>query len=579
MALIYQFRYFINQLCIQLAVEHRKIKDLDELTVYRGDHMRMEDFEKLKNNVGFLICTNSFFSTSRNRVIAEIFAEQELGSDHLVSIVFDIKVNPRLLQFVVFADIESFSQMPDEKEILFSLGSTFKIISVTLEPDSNIASVQLDASDEGFDRIQQYFIVADNDMRCTSPMVYFGQTLYSILGEPFTALDYFEELLKTLPKDHSDLADIYDAMGNAYSEIGKSSLTYKYFKKADAIRRKQKIPNSVSKIQPEEEKTYLKELLDKFDTEKNNSAGDSLKKAELMLKIGWCFEADDKILWFNRGIDMYDRLQVQQPSVCDCLNELMWVYGLKGDFTRARRTRYRLLDVQEHYLPPDNSELQDTLDAIVGECKNIFEYRKALEYCETRLSSLSQLHSDDHPRVVHMRKFANKMTERIHTFKQNQAKYTETLRSTIDDSEKTIGLLYQLKSLYYEFGLFFQCLHYGLQELQMNQKLYGANHKKVGDSIQNIGMCYSDMHDYCQASSYMREALARYESDPKACRFSIQLCRTEIARLERKILTNRCQVSTRSNVFNDDLSINASRINTTFNIQTTTIRKRANSLP
>jgi hypothetical protein len=130
--------------------------------------------------------------------------------------------------------------------------------------------------------------------------------------------------------------------------------------------------------------------------------------------------------------------------------------------------------VQEHYLPPDNPELQDTLDAIVGECQNIFEYRKALEYCETQLSSLSKLHGDDHPRVVHMRKSANKMTERIHKFKQNQAKYTETLRSTIDDSEKAIGLLYQ---------------------------------------------------------------------------------------------------------FNDDLSINASRINTTFNIQTTTIRKRANSLP
>jgi transposase len=61
--LLYLFRFYIVDLCLQLEQEHKNLRLTQVLTLYRGQQMSTEEFEKLKQSVGISISPNGFFST------------------------------------------------------------------------------------------------------------------------------------------------------------------------------------------------------------------------------------------------------------------------------------------------------------------------------------------------------------------------------------------------------------------------------------------------------------------------------------------------------------------------------------
>lgn len=60
--LLYLFRFYIIDLCSQLEQESkRKILNTETFTLYRGQQMAKEEFEKLQTTIGVLISINGFF--------------------------------------------------------------------------------------------------------------------------------------------------------------------------------------------------------------------------------------------------------------------------------------------------------------------------------------------------------------------------------------------------------------------------------------------------------------------------------------------------------------------------------------
>ena len=94
-------------------------------TLYRGQQITIFELEKLKNNVGELISCSSFFSTTFNHQLAQIFAGD--GSDdnpYYVSIIFQISLGPNQ-PIRPYARIENSA----EEEMLFSPGTRFRLMS------------------------------------------------------------------------------------------------------------------------------------------------------------------------------------------------------------------------------------------------------------------------------------------------------------------------------------------------------------------------------------------------------------------------------------------------------------------
>ncbi|CAF1374543.1 unnamed protein product, partial [Didymodactylos carnosus] len=121
---LYSLRYYISDLCLQLAMKHKEfIKSLSSmnLTLYRGFKASKNDMQIYKNNVGNLISTNGFLSTSVLREVAYDFARKPSKRKDIEALLIEIHVDLNLVKTIVLADISKYSIFANEKEILFDL--------------------------------------------------------------------------------------------------------------------------------------------------------------------------------------------------------------------------------------------------------------------------------------------------------------------------------------------------------------------------------------------------------------------------------------------------------------------------
>ena len=179
---LYLFRAFIIDLCSQLEEEQqRQSISKSTLTVYHGQSMYINELNKLKDNIGQLVSTNAFFSTSLNECIARIYSECDPQSDARESVIMKININPRL-QHTIFAQINSerLSYIPDEDEVLFSLSTVFKVIDVRKESDQNHWTILLEATEEGREIFNEYKQLSDLDATSQNMEIEFGRLVMNM---------------------------------------------------------------------------------------------------------------------------------------------------------------------------------------------------------------------------------------------------------------------------------------------------------------------------------------------------------------------------------------------------------------
>ncbi len=143
--LIFLFGFYIKDLYQQLEHAHKKFQTETSFTVYRGQSISRVEIKKLTK--WEFIINNCFLSTTRQRSLATIFLNQfSKLEDEYQSVLFEIEVNcqqQEILDVPPFADISSFSQFPDECEILFSNGSQFEIVEVEYSESEHFWIVKL----------------------------------------------------------------------------------------------------------------------------------------------------------------------------------------------------------------------------------------------------------------------------------------------------------------------------------------------------------------------------------------------------------------------------------------------------
>ncbi|CAF1462510.1 unnamed protein product [Adineta steineri] len=123
---------------------HQQICDLDEvtslnenMTCYRGQLMSRDEVDLLRRSVGSIISMKTFFSTTLNKKYALIRVDVPVHNSSVIDIepvFFEITIQRNILYLgEPFANISAESSFPDEQEILFSIGSLFRINEVLNE--------------------------------------------------------------------------------------------------------------------------------------------------------------------------------------------------------------------------------------------------------------------------------------------------------------------------------------------------------------------------------------------------------------------------------------------------------------
>ncbi|CAF3078285.1 unnamed protein product [Rotaria sp. Silwood2] len=202
-----------------------------------------------------------FLSTSKKRELAEIYIQR--GFDDMQSILFEIELNYTIPTSTPFADISEQSQFDLEEEILLSMGSVFRIQSLTLTSDNNWNIKLIQTSDEDqqlkllYEWLNQALFQVKNLYTKLSSLMLF---IYD-----YDKAEFFLRITMSLPGFNQDI----DTMSATSSIFGEIYFHQKKYEKAILLYQKtielfkqhpdKSVPSTIQKCYTGLSEIYLEE--------------------------------------------------------------------------------------------------------------------------------------------------------------------------------------------------------------------------------------------------------------------------------------------------------------------------------
>ncbi|CAF1206617.1 unnamed protein product [Didymodactylos carnosus] len=369
------FRFFITDLCLSLAQEYKKMREREQgvLRVYRGVKLSNEEVEKLKGNEGKLISINGgYLSTSRLPSVAQNFASQLTKRRDAVVVLFEIEYDFNELNDddIVCADVAKFSDYPEEQEVLFDLGATFKIQSVNREkPD--LSRVNLRVTSKGADIAREYIKLNRKELEERSVAVMFGSLLCD-MGQCDKSMKYFENLFQN--HEDENISHIEFNLGRTHDLRGEYDKALQLYEHSYG---------TMMMSKPVPKKASARVL--------NNIGNVYYKRSEY----------DRALDYYSKCLKMREKcLPPDHPHIADSLNNIGLVYDNKGEYDRALDYYSKCLKMREKCLPPDHPDIATSLNNIGLVYDNKGEYDRALDYHSKCLKMREKCLPSDHPHIA-----------------------------------------------------------------------------------------------------------------------------------------------------------------------------------
>ncbi|CAF0721699.1 unnamed protein product [Adineta steineri] len=191
--------------------------------VYRCQLMSNAEIEYLRQNTGQFVSVNSFLSTTTDRKVAKMYIPGAGQHDTLERVLFVITADPAVVETKPFADISKISHFTDEAEVLFMLGSIFRINFINRDGDK-IWNIHMSLCSDDEHSLKPILERMKKQIGTEKTTLYtLGKVLW-MMGKFDLAYKYYNRCINELPeKDPSRLAAYKDlaiitSMQNNYDE-------------------------------------------------------------------------------------------------------------------------------------------------------------------------------------------------------------------------------------------------------------------------------------------------------------------------------------------------------------------------
>ncbi|CAF3862954.1 unnamed protein product [Rotaria sp. Silwood1] len=202
---IFLFRKYITD--IQDQLENHQAKHV--LRVYRSQMISSDELETLKQCRGQFISVNSFFSTSLEKQAALSFLKVPDGTENLEAVLFQIDADPKMAITKPFADISESSDYKDEAEVLFMLGSIFRLNSISRSKHGQVWIIKMSlCNDDEHDLKQVLMDMKEQYLSEETNLQTLGKILWE-MGKPDLTQKYFVRMLEALPSNDPLRIDLY----------------------------------------------------------------------------------------------------------------------------------------------------------------------------------------------------------------------------------------------------------------------------------------------------------------------------------------------------------------------------------
>ena len=388
--LLFLFRFVIGDVYRQLKQNQCQTS----VRVYRGQVMSNEELNIIQQSVNEFISINSFFSTSLDRSKALRFLQGSDVSSELHRVLFDIDADHRLVKSKPFADISSFSDFSDEREILFMIGSIFRLIEIDRDNDQQIwiIKMKLCGDDEHqlkklFDHMKKEYGGGNNDVN----LRFFGNVLRR-MGKYDLAENMYYRLLDELPTNDPSLSHLYYSLGLVTNDKGEYDASLQWYEKSLKIT---------------------------MQTDPSNYV--SISGTHTAIGVVHSRTGDNKtaLEYYNKAITLFRQAHDDNHSTMGHLyNNVAIIYDDENKYSEALEYYRKSLDVKEKHLPPDHPSLGTSYNNIGTVHVKLGQYDLAMQNYEVSLKIRLKSLPSQHPQIATSYKNIGLAYERKKEWKQ-----------------------------------------------------------------------------------------------------------------------------------------------------------------
>ncbi|CAF1628106.1 unnamed protein product, partial [Didymodactylos carnosus] len=236
------FQFIITDLYEQLKdlhYNHRISTSAPILCVYRGQLLSKVELNDMKSSIGRYVSFFSFLSTTKVREVALSFItiaadaskNMPAAKNDLQRVLYEINIDLTSVTSKPYADIKPHSYFQTESEVLFTLGSIFKVEGITRTKDG-IYVIKLVLASESKSKSKELLHYIKSNLEEKPDIISLGHVLKE-MGAYDKAEQCFERQLCEL-KDHSsfEAARCYIGLGNLAYVQGDNDLAFDYSQEA-----------------------------------------------------------------------------------------------------------------------------------------------------------------------------------------------------------------------------------------------------------------------------------------------------------------------------------------------------------
>ncbi|CAF1167181.1 unnamed protein product [Adineta steineri] len=229
--MIFLFRSFIYDIYRQL--QNYQSKKFER--VYRCQLMSNDELNSLKQNIGQFISINSFFSTTDERSTALFLLGDISTQIDSERVLFEIDADPNIVNTKPFANISEHSYFPVESEVLFMIGSIFRLNNI-YRNDDQIWIIKMTLCNDDEHNLKQVLMhmkqqIENEEINLRT----LGKLLWK-MGKLDLTEKYFNRLLQELPPNDPLLSSLYEDLGELASQTNDYDMSVHWHQKSLAIK-------------------------------------------------------------------------------------------------------------------------------------------------------------------------------------------------------------------------------------------------------------------------------------------------------------------------------------------------------
>ena len=366
------FHFFIRD--IQRLIEQNKCTN--SLIAYRSSLMSNDEIQLFKNSVGEFISINGFLTTNlyRQQTISHLNSPDT--TNDLEKVLFEIAAHSNIDPNKPFCNITPFSYYTGEEQILFTLGSIFRLVSVQPQGDGKdrIWIIRLKLSTNKHRLLRYLFENMKNQYNTEQiNLLSFGRVLRK-MSKFDEAERFYRRLLKELPHDHPNLADCHYSLGIVIDEKGDYESSLEWHQKSLAIKNQ-----TLKSNDPNMGYSY-------------NSIGNVYQK-----------KGDYKraLEYYNKALIVWKRAFGENHlDVAMCLNNMGCIYENEKKYSEALECHQKSLAIKNLHLPTDHLNLSATHNNLASVYGNLGQLDLSLEHFNLSLKIKTKSLPINHPEIA-----------------------------------------------------------------------------------------------------------------------------------------------------------------------------------